>query len=64
MLFPTATKISAKLIGLDLVEIKPLGPPLYTSWSNFNYIWDERAYQISKRNEKIKKLQEKIKEKQ
>ena len=64
MMLPLAIKPVARLIGIDVVEVKPLGPPRLTDWSGFVYTYDERAYQISRRNEKIKKLQEKIKERQ
>jgi hypothetical protein len=62
MLLPSAKiKCQSKLIGLDMVSVKPLSPPLnFTPFLEYTY--DTRAYQISLRKDKIKKLKDKINE--
>jgi hypothetical protein len=61
MLPPLAIKPAARLIGIDRVEIRPLGPPRILNW-DINYYYDNTKWKLEQRRKKLDKIQEKINE--
>ena len=60
MLLPIARRVYANLVELDIVQIKPLGPPLNIDFNSFTYEYDNTKWKMEQRRLKIEKLNEKI----
>jgi len=59
MQLPLITKPYARLIKNELVEVKPMGPPL-DNFDYFTYEFDDTPWRLEQRKLKIAKIRENI----
>lgn len=60
MLLPLSTMPIGKIIGSEMVEVRPMGPPLNMDM-RFTVTYDDTKWRLQQRLNKIEKLKEKIK---